>query len=66
MDQYPVGTQKTVGGIHTLGIEPKDVSWDLLPVQSMDTTWTLGAGGIILDDKEEWVGQGEVPSTVAG
>ena len=42
-----------LGGIHKLGIEPKDVSWDLLPVQSVDATWALGVGGVIMDDCEE-------------
>ena len=38
-----------LGGIHTFGTEPKDLSWDLVPVQSVDTTWTLGTGGVILE-----------------
>jgi hypothetical protein len=37
------------------------VSWDLLPAQIVDATWVLG---VIMDDREEWVGQGEELHTV--
>jgi hypothetical protein len=53
-----------LGNIHTLGVDPKDLAWDLLPVQSVDTTWNLGAGGIVLDHKEGLEGQGEAPLTL--
>jgi hypothetical protein len=47
-----------------MGVDSKDLAWDLLPVQSVDTTRNLGAGGIVLDHKEGWEGQGEAPLTL--
>ena len=47
-----------VGGIHTLGNRSTDILWSLLPAQSVDATWAIGIGGIMVDDQAEWENRG--------
>jgi hypothetical protein len=53
-----------VRGIHTLGNRSTDIIWSLLPAQSVEATWAIGTGGIMVDDQAKWGNQGEKPYAV--
>lgn len=52
-----MSVRDVMGRVHILGPDYQDVELDTLPVQSVDMTWVLGRKGVVLDNREHWMGQ---------